>query len=116
MPIKSISVENTSSSMTSITERFLTKEEYILDQDLYRCECVEKEKKINNNQKQTEEKFKEINIALKTCVYRDPVVEQIKSIIYFGDIRICSTKKFSKLTKWLYKKLFGWTIEDIYRI
>jgi hypothetical protein len=116
MSTKSVSIKNTSSSVTTSFEKYLTIEDYTIDQNIYRNECAEREKKIEVKQKQTEEKFNEINTALKTCVYRDPVVEQIKSIIYFGDIRICSTKKFSKLTKWLYKKLFGWMIEDIYRI
>jgi hypothetical protein len=36
----------------------------------------------------------------------------IKSVICMGDITVLSEKKFSKFTRWLYNKLFGWTIED----
>lgn len=38
--------------------------------------------------------------------------EEIKSIIYLGDITIKSKKKFSRFSKWLWKKLFGWIIID----
>lgn len=47
------------------------------------------------------------------CVCRDDTnYKQILSVIHFGDIVILSEKKFSKFTRWLYKKLFGWVIED----
>lgn len=47
------------------------------------------------------------------CVCRDDTnYKRILSVIHFGDIVILSEKKFSRFTRWLYKQLFGWEIED----
>lgn len=51
-------------------------------------------------------------INVHTVIRDDSNYMDIKSIIRIGDITTLSEKKFSKFTRWLYKKLFGWTIED----
>lgn len=56
-------------------------------------------------------KFQEIeqNYVIKDIIQP----EEIKSIICLGDITIKSKKKFSRFSKWLWKKLFGWIILDV---
>ena len=58
--------------------------------------------------------FDNIQHCINTwCVCRDDTnYKKIESVIHLGDIAVLSEKKFSKFTRWLYKKLFGWTIED----
>ena len=53
------------------------------------------------------------HIINTTCVVRENSdYKHIRSVIYFGDIAILSEKRFSQLTKWIYKKLFGWEVLD----
>lgn len=49
--------------------------------------------------------------AVKRCDYPSPPIYQ--SVIQFGNIQIPTKKKFSKFSKWLWKKLLGLEITDV---
>ena len=86
-------------------------EEHVRNQDKASLELDARLKKHD------EESCREISaihhaINTKTVIRDDTDYKDIKSTINMGDITVLSEKKFSKFTRWLYKKLFGWTIED----
>lgn len=70
--------------------------------------------KIIENQEYFEEQLSHMHtdlISIKNVTYDSS--NNINSVIYFENLKIESSKKFSKFSKWLYKKLFGCTIENV---
>ncbi len=94
---------------------------YEKDKSLFDLEKEQTKKEFNNNFKQIDEQFEKLSTDIRqtnqvinyVCVQRTFIdCQEIKSIINLGDITITSKKKFSKFSKWLWKKLFGWVIQD----
>jgi len=97
------------------------KNTYEKDKILLDLEKRQNRKELDNNFKQIDEQFKNLSADIQqtnqiikyVCVQRTSIdCQEIKSIINLGDITITSKKKFSRFSKWLWKKLFGWGIQD----
>ena len=91
---------------------------YYYDKTRFEKRQTDTEQKIEAVRNASEEalklvdyKFQEIeqNYVIKDVIQ----LEEIKSIVCLGDITIKSKKKFSRFSKWLWKKLFGWIIIDV---
>lgn len=94
---------------------------YEKDKILFDLEKEQKQKELDNNFKQIDEQLKSLSADIRqtnqvinyVCVQRTFIdCQEIKSIINLGDITITSKKKFSRFSKWFWKKLFGWVIQD----
>lgn len=72
----------------------------------------EEYRKLTDKVKELEDQLKLLDIrTVKRCDYPDPPI--YRSVIQFGNIQIPTKKKFSRFSKWLWKKLLGLEITDV---
>lgn len=100
------------------TKKALTefKEEYQKERDDFAANYLKDKEHYKETRKLDNEILKtNFNNLANSCFQKEPIIcSEIKSTICLGDITITSTKKFSRFSKWLWKKLFGWEIKDYY--
>jgi hypothetical protein len=110
--ISSAELETGVASIHSRFDDYLPKEDYIEDKAKFAIKELEKENKYRIREDEVDKRLDyTLQEILSIKNYNN--LSDVKSIIYFGNIKIKSDKKFSKISKWFYKKLFGWVIIDI---
>ncbi len=90
------------------------KEEYQKERDDF-VKSYLKDKELYKEARKLDNEILKANFnnLANSCFQKESIIRsEIKSTICLGDITITSPKKFSRFSKWLWKKLFGWEIKD----
>lgn len=110
--LNTINLNTINNAISSIEEIYLEKETYIEDRAKHALKELKVTTHLQSEIDDLQIKFNHCSNKLSSIHSEYNNEDDICTVIHFGTLKILSNKKFSKFSKWLYKKLFGWIIED----